>query len=216
MVDRKGAENFIIKMIGKIASGSDNVIIYKNLFAKMTNAEFDVFINKQFLPITVPNFTSTKISVKSNLELAKELGYNFFQKLWIGANNGNPTYLTPIPYLVVDLPLRRASQLLIKKLAIAENNKSVDTLSGQLSSATKGAKISFPELQVLSAMGLDHSITELMKYRGGDSKGFLAMNSMISKMGGANQKTLVNYSSGVESTKILKTFLTCMHISSTL
>ena len=216
MNNRAGAETFILNWINKITEDADNVIIYKNLFAKMTNSEFDVFINKSMLPISAPNFTKVKLSVERNLKLAKELGHDFFQRIWIGASGGNPTYLTPIPYLVMDLPIRRASQLLIKKLAVADNNKSVDTLTGQLSSTTKGAKISYPELQVLSAMNLDKSITELMKYRGGDSKGFLAMNAMISKYGTANQSTLVNYSSGVESTRLLKTFLTCCHLKNNL
>lgn len=89
-------------------------------------------------------------------------------------------------------------------------------MSGQPTGDSKGSKISFPELQNLAAMGLDNSVIEMMKYRGGDLKGFNAMNAMIARYGTTNLKTLQNYSSGVESTRVLKTFLTSCHLRSTL
>ena len=127
-----------------------------------------------------------------------------------------PTHLTPIEYLVVDLPLRRASQLLIKKIKVPDHSNVIDALTGQPTGESKGATLSHPELQVCAAMGLEDSMVELMKYRGGDNKGIVALNGMLSKYGTANLKTLSNYASGVESTKTLKTFLTCMHLKSTL
>ena len=89
-------------------------------------------------------------------------------------------------------------------------------MSGQPTGDSKGSKISFPELQILASMGLDNCVVEMMKFRGGDLKGFNAMNGMIGKYGEASLKTLANYSSGVESTRTLKTFLTGMHLNSSL
>lgn len=219
--NRAAAEALILKYIKKISPRSTNDQIYKDLFASMNNTQFAEFIadlesGKRFLAIVNPNMMDTGLSVENNLKIAEELGHKFFQRLWIDGKEGEPAYLSPIEYLVVDLPLRRASQLLIKKIKVPEHNRVVDTLSGQPTGESKGAKISYPELQVCAAMGLENSMVELMKYRGGDTRGNKAYNAMLSKMGTTNLKTLSNYSSGVESITTLKTFLNAAHLRSTL
>lgn len=219
--NRPKAEAFILKYINKIAPDGRNVDIYKKLFASMSDKDFDKFMTDiesgdKFLVVISPNFDSTGVTTENNLKVAEELGHNFFQKLWIEGKDGLPTYLTPIEYLVVDLPLRRASQLLIKKISVPDHNRVVDTLTNQPTGDSKGAGFSYPEVQVCAAMGLDNSLIELMKYRGGDAKGGTAFNMMISKYGVANLSNLKQYASGVESTKTLKTFLTACHLKSTL
>jgi hypothetical protein len=219
--NRKKTELFIYEYIEKLLPNSGNLNIYKKLFASMSDEQFDSFMKdlesgKQILSIIAPNLSEFKLSTERNLAIADELGHNFFEHIWIEGKDDMPTYLTPITYMVVDLPLRRASQILIKKIRVPDDMRTVDTLTGQPTGESKGAKISYPELQVCAAMGLENTMVELMKYRGGDNKGNVAYNAMISKYGTANLKTLSNYTSGVESTKTLKTFLTCMHISTIL
>lgn len=219
--NRKKVESFILTYIGKIMPGNENTDIYKKLFANMSDSDFDVFIDEldkgtRYLSIIAPNFYKDRLSVDNNLKIAEELGHNFFQQLWIQGKGDIPTHLTPVSYLVIDLPLRRASQILIKKISVPENNRTVDIMTGQPTGESKGARISHPELQVAAAMGLEKSLIELMKYRGGDAKGGMALNAMLNKYGTANLSTLNNYASGVESTKTLKTFLTAAHLKSTL
>lgn len=221
MSNRKAAEQFIIKYIDALMPGSENKSIYENFFKKMSDEEFDAFMaklkqGKAKLSIIAPNFGKQKLNVKRNLDLAKELGHNFFQRIWVDGKGERPTYLTPIPYMVVDLPLRRQAQLLIKKISIPEDNKTIDMVTGQPTGPSKGSKISYPELQVLAAMGLDNSLVELLKFRGGDTKGFIAMNKMISLRGGVSLNAIERFAGGVESTKTLKAFLTAMHLSNTL
>lgn len=218
---RADVEHFILEKLHEMAPGGQTPAFYKQRFERMSDEDFKTFMadlesGKEFLVLYAPNFGNTGLSVSRNFALAKKMGHNFFQRLWIGAQGNVPAYLTPIQYLVVDLPLRRASQLLTKKIRLPEHNKTVDTLTGQPTGESRGAKISLPELQVLSAMGCDYSVVELMKYRGGDLKGHNAMNGMIARYGAANQKTLANYASGVESTRTLKTFLTSAMLKSTL
>lgn len=219
--NRKATEEFILKYIDKLIPGSKNTDFYKTLFSNMSDQEFDTYINdlesgKRFLILTAPNFSDKSLSVERNLNIAKELKHDFFQKLWVEGEGDNVTYLTPIKYMVVDVPVRRPSQILIKKISVPKNTKTVDALTGQVTGESKGAKISYPELQVTAAMGLDNCMIELMKYRGGDQRGGIALTSMLSKLGTANLKVLSNYASGVESTKTLKTFLTAAHLKSTL
>lgn len=221
MTKRKEAEAFIISYVEKITPNTENGNIYRNIFKAMNDKDFDAFITdietgKKNIAVIVPNFSKAKLSVERNLQIAKELGHNFFQRIWIEGKGDLPTYLTPNPYLIFDLPVRRASQLLTKKISVPKHNRVIDALTGQPTGESKGAKISYPELQVCAAMGLDNTMVELMKYRGGDARGHAALNGMLSRYGQANQNTLSGYASGVESTRTVKTFLLAAHLKSTL
>jgi len=218
---RAETEAFILQSIEAIVPGGPTTELYRAYFKKLTDAEFADFMDAlerddTFLTLTMPNFGPSP-KLERNLEIAESLGHSFFQRLWIGAHDGMPTHLTPVPALVVDLPLRRASQMLVKKLSVQESDKTHDLLSGQPSGeARRGAKISFPELQIMTAMGLDQTVTELFKYRGGDTRGRRALNAMINRHGSANLETLSHYAGGVESTRTVSTFLKAMHLANTL
>ena len=219
--NRQASQDFILKWLMRMTPKGTTVQIYIDLFTAMDDAAFESFITdiesgKKSLAIIAPNFSDTGLSTKNNLDLAPELGHEFFQQVWIDGDGVRPRYLTPIPYLVVKLPLRRQAQLLTKKIAIPEDNKSVDDFTGQPTGRSKGSKISYPETQVMAAMDLVNCLTELLKYRGGDVKGFSAMNDSISKTGGASEQVIRRYAGGVESTKTLKNFLTCMHLENSI
>jgi len=220
MANRKAAESFIIKYISKLTPGSDNSSRYEDLFKTMSDVDFSKFMSgletgEVFLTIIEPNFQET-YTVENNLKLAEELDHNFFEKLWIEGNENTPTYLTPNEYLVIDLPVKRVSQILSKKISIPDHNKVIDSLTGQPTGDSKAAKVSYTELQVAAAMELEETMVELIKYRGGDRNGRAAYEASLSSTGKANLKTLSKFSSGVESTNTLKTFLTSAHLKNTL
>ena len=218
--NRKKAEQVIVSMIGELTPGSDNAAMYKRIFAVMNDKEFDdlmVGIEKgtKHLYVIAPNFEKT-LSVQRNLELAEKWGHNFFQKLWIEGDENEPSYWTPNEFLVMDVPARRASQTLVKKISVPPHNRAIDALTGQPTGESKGAKISYPELGVCAAMGLNRCMVELMKYRGGDIKGGAALAASLSKYGVASQETLKHYASGVVSTQTLNTFMICAGFKSNL
>lgn len=219
--NRAAATSFIVKYIGKLLPGSENAAIWKAKLEGMSDKEFSSFIDKlesgeEFLTIIAPNFGKQKLNTGNNIAIAEELGHNFFQRLWVSSTGDTPTYLTPIPYMVVDMPVFRASRMLTKKISVPKHNRVIDALTGQPTGESKGGRVSYPEVQLCAASGLDNCMVELLKYRGGDIKGNAALSGMIGKYGKANLTTLKQYASGVESTRTLKTFLTCMHLRSTL
>lgn len=221
MSNRKAATEFILSHIDKILPGSPNRKRYEDLFAGMNDKQFDEFMKKLEsgevnLSIISPNLTKDRLDVNRNIKIADSLGHDFFQHLVLTDPTTGVPYLTPLRYLVVDLPVRRQVQLLQKKITIPENNKHVDDLSGQSTGASKGSKISFPELQVLFAQNLDSTITELIKFRGGDSKGFNAMNRSIYETGGASIEHLAKGGTKVKSVTTLTTLLKAMHLDNTL
>lgn len=218
---RKLAQDFIITYIQKILPGKENSELYNKLFSDMSDEDFSKFIDdlesgKTRLAIINPNFSKNKLEVSRNLAIAKELKHNFFQRVWIPEKKGVPSHLTPIKYLVIDLPLRRQAQLLDKKISIPEDNNSIDNLTGQPTGKSKGSKISFPELQILAALNLEKSITEMIKYRGGDEKGYNAMTTSIARTGSVSLNAIEPFSGEVKSTQALRTLLSGMHLKNSL
>jgi hypothetical protein len=218
---RKEAQEDILKWIDEIDTSGYNRKIYEHKFSAMNDAEFDVMITaieqgRADLAIIAPNFSQVKLSVANNFRVGDLLGHKFFQKINVPAKDGKPAYQTPIPYLVMDLPARRQAQLLEKKISIPEHNNAVDDLTGQPTGPSKGSRLSYPEIQVLAALGFESSVVEMLKYRGGDEKGFNAMNTMIARTGGVSQKAIEPYSGGVKATQTLKSYLAGMHLKATL
>lgn len=219
--NRKAAEAFILKYIDKMMPGSPNTQMYQDMFKDMSDKDFDKWINDigtghENLIIVAPNMAEYKMDVKRNLDIAEELGHEFFQRIWVQPEDGSPKYLTPNKHLVYKLPVRRQAQVLVKKISIPKDNHTVDYLTGQPTGDSKGGKISYVELQILAAKGLDSSINELIKIRGGDDGAFKAMNTLISRNGDVSQEEVLPYATGVKSTEILKAYLTSAHLESDL
>lgn len=222
MANRKEAENYLYRMLDELTFTKYNSENYKALFSKLSDKEFDKFVtklqeNKLTLPVTIANFECRSMTIETNVAYAKKhFNYDFFKRIWIGPTANSAKYLTPIKHMVLVLPVRRASQRLDYKLSVPASNKATDTTTGQATGASKGSGFSYPELQVLNGMNMFSCITELMKYRGGDTGGFAAMNLMLARYGTANQTELAKFSTGVESTRSLKIYLSGMMLKSTL
>lgn len=222
MGDRKAAMNEIITWIEKILPNGGNKAIYEEQLGQLSDEAFERYMNQlesgeETLFLVSPNLSKVRLSTERNLKVAKELGHNFFERLWLTDPHTGTTYLTPIPYLVVDLPLRRQAQTLAKKVSIPLESSKSDLLTGQPSfgGENKGASLSFPELTVLHAQGLEKSIEELIKFRGGDEMAYRAMNKHIINNGAAFTSQIVT-PSRVKSTETLSIYLKSMHINNNL
>lgn len=218
--NREKAQAFILEYIDKIAPGGQNKSMYEQFFKTLTDKQFEEFMlkleNEDFtLCIIAPNFSEIKLDINKNIEIAKELGHDFFERIWVPATQDTPAYLTPNKYMVVDLPVKRQAQILTKKITIADHNNTVDDMTGQPTGDSKGSKISYPETQVLAAIGLNESLREFLKFRGGDEGGFNAMNTIIDRTGAVKLDAIDKYSTGVKSSQTVKVFLTSMHLKTT-
>lgn len=220
--NRQAAEAELINVIESIIPGSQNTKIYQEIMAVMPNNEFEQWIDDlesgaRYLALIVPERGEASLSVERNLDLAEKWGHKFFEKIWMDPQNGAPAYLSNDEYFVCDLPLKRQAQFLIKKISIPEDNRSVDTLTGQPTGKSKGSKISWPELQILAALGgFDETIAEFFKFRGGDLQGFNAMNDMIYRTGGVSLNSINTLGTKVKAVQSLSTLLTSMHLADTL
>lgn len=212
---------FILKNLDAILPGNSDVPRYKAFLEGMTDKAFseymkDLGTGNKFLTITAPNGTKPGLSHERNLELGDKLGIPFFQKLWFEGKGDMPSYQTPNEFLVVRVPVRLASQRLQKKMSVPKTQRVINALTGQPTGDSKGASISFPELRVCASMGLEKTMVELMKYRGGDARGGAAYNASLMRTGRVNLQAISHFASGVESTNTLKTFLLSAHLRNSL
>lgn len=220
--NRKAAEEELLSCIEQILPGSENSRIYQDILKGMPDNEFDQWIadlesGARQLALIAPELVEPSLSVERNLDLAEKWGHKFFERIWMDSQNGSPSYLSNEPYLVVDLPLKRQAQFLIKKISIPEDNRSIDTFTGQPTGKSKGSKISWPELQILAALGgFDETIAEFFKFRGGDLQGFNAMNNMIANTGGVSLNAIGSLGTKVKAVQSLSTLLTSMHLTNTI
>ncbi|EPU3829027.1 hypothetical protein ACVWU4_001008 [Campylobacter coli] len=219
---RKQVEQLILTYIKKIVSGDDNYNLYVNLFKNMTDAEFHQFMldlrdDKTRLQIIVPTGDEkNKVSVNNNFKIAKELGYNFFQRLVFPPTDDEVGFTTPVKHIIYKLPIRSVVQSLTKKISLPESNVRRDAMTGQVTGEDKAAKLTLPEIQVLIGLGLDKTIEELLKHRGGDLGAENALIRSLVTFGDVSQSQIAEFSTGVKSTETLKTLLLGMHINSTL
>lgn len=216
---RAAAEAEILLWMEKIHPGGGMVEKYKTLLKELSDEEFHNYMTQladgtAVLSIEVPNLETSKITIENNLKLAKELGHEFFERLWLTDPATDTVYLTPHRYLVIDLPLRRQQQMLVEKSSIPESNRHVDDLTGQPSGESHAASLTFPELQVLYARGADALIEEYIKFRGGDTKAFQRMNRQAQATGGVSLEAIKQQGpTRVKSTETLGTLLTAAHLS---
>lgn len=223
MSKRKRVEELILSTLDEIDVGSskDNTLYYKNLFASMNDKQFDEFMiklrdNKITLSMIIPNGGAVKVDVENNFKIARKFNYEFIDHLKFTNVPEIGDYITPIKYLTMILPIRRAAQTLSKKISIPESDNKIDMLSGQVTGKSKSSKLTLPEIQILAGMGLKSSIRELVKLRGGDLGGKNAMNTMLIKTGEVSQQDVEPYTTGVKSVQVLKNYFKAIHIASTL
>lgn len=218
--NRRAAEAFIISHIDEMTNNKENVEFYKKKFKSMNDAEFEAFIdgldNETIrLAVVEPNYSPNGfVSSEKLTEMCERLGRPIMQSIYYEGRDGLPSYKSPVKYPVYLVPVRRASQMLIKKVSVPPHTKVRDMLTGQVTGESKGATLSGPEGQFLGAMGANYSAIEKMKYTAGDARGEAAYIAMLSRYGRANQSVLEQFSSGVKVTQAVNTFLTAaMHRS---
>jgi hypothetical protein len=218
---REEATKLAIKLLSMFDGYNDSVKETEMMLNDLSDKDFDAFMTalaegKDYLPYILPTMGKIKMSTARNLEIAEKIGHQFFHRLWLTDPASGEVYLTPKRYLVMDLPLRRQQQHLQKKIRIPESNKSVDDMTGQVTGDSKGASISFPELQILYSQGLEQTIRELFKFRGGDEEAYKALNRDAMQSGVPSMDAVDTGNTRPQSTETLGILLKSMHLNNNI
>ena len=219
---RELAEKEILYFIERILPDGENVKIYKDLFARTSDEEFDVWMERlgngeEILAIFKPNLLGAKISLTRNIEVAEELGFPLFQHLYLTDQDTGMVRKTPAKYLIGMVPFRRQAQTLESKMSVPDNDDVVDQLTGQATGVSKGSRMSYPEIQVNLSKGLDKMLLELVKFRAGDAKSYAAMNKSIYETGSVSlDSVMANVPSTVKASESLSVILKAMMIQNNI
>lgn len=190
-----------------------NIGLISNLIDGMSDKELDALVEdiangKSVLPLVVPN--GSTIDYEDLLDTAKKRKVQLHKK--IITIDGNKRTKGRIPRLVMEVPVKKLAQLVDKKRSIADDQHSVNHLTGQVTGASKSMSITNPELSLWSGNGMDASIREATKYRGGDINAKLVIEKLAESGMEITQETLERYSSGPEVNNTVKQMLLGMHI----
>lgn len=219
--NRQAAEAFLFNFLKEMHASPCNEEIYRTRFKEMSDAEFDDYMGRlargeAFLTLTEPNLTGSRISTENNVRVAKKLfNHEFFQHLNVKEDDGFE-YQTPIKFMVIPLPWRRAAQTRVKKNSVPPHSRTIDAMTGQVTGESKGAAVSYPELQLGLAMGAENTMQEFMRIRGGDVKANQAMKASLAKYGRVSLETLSMYGQGATVARVAKAYLIAMHLKNNL
>ncbi len=219
MGNRVAFRKIILDGVTEILKGNKdvlehNIALISELIDSKSDKALEEFVNdlqsgKVIIPLIIPN-GSAGIEYEGLKKSAEKLNVKIHKKLVVTKNGRKIKY--SIPRLVLELPAKKLSQLLDKKRSIADDQNSINHLTGQVTGASKSMSVSSPELSLMQANGMYDSIKELTKYRGGDANARIAIEKMAELGMPIDQNILEQYSSGPEINNTVKQLLLGMHI----
>lgn len=215
---RKQVEELFLKRV-KDANSMVTYNVMLEFFKSLNDKEFTTLMKnlksgKEVLSFIIPHSESTKIDEHNIINLLNGLGVKLEQHLTVKSEEYGD-YKTPIKFLLLDLPFKRASQTLDKKVSIPKGNKT-SLLTGGVTGESQSSKITMPETMIQSGFNLEKTISELFVPRGGDLGAGNAMDQYLYNTGSVSMSDIKPYSTGNVSTRTLKSYLTASHIKSTL
>lgn len=211
-----------------IPDDKTNVTLLEEKLGAMSDKAFEEYIRglkpantpeeiakRQVIPFYVPNLSKKRISIARNYQIARDLGRSLEHRLVMTDPATGLQYVTPHSYPVYDLPVRRQAQTVVKKRSIPEHNQRIDDLTGQPTSDSKGSRVSAPELVANASRGLDKTIMEFIKVRGGDNAAYREMRRRLIQDGECTLDQ-VSHLGRARSTKTAAILFNCMHIGNNL
>lgn len=217
---RDEAEAFALSKVAKIDVSGENTRLLKEQFHAMNDKQFDEWIADcrkgiDFIPIVLPNLSGHGVTTENNIKVARELGIELLQRLWITDETTGRRFLSVEKYLLLPLPVTRQIQTLVDGFTVPDHNRSVDDLTDQPVGDSKGAGVSGPELLIMAASELDQVILECIKVRGGDAEAMRQADRSIIETGHATIAAAMALDSRAKATDTLKKFFTGCHFHST-
>ncbi len=191
---RKRITEYIVKVMNTLDPSGDNGKRYTTFLGKMSDNEFITFMDylskkKTAINIVMPNMKKT-LRIPDIIKALHVVDLNVYHKLWLQDRTTGRKYLTNEKYLVLQLPIRRAQQEVDKKLSVPSRDQKIDALTGQVTGPDKACALSSPEIQSLNTRGLEATLNELVRVRGGDINAYGDFKRQLEETGGAELNTL--------------------------
>ncbi len=203
---RKKAEEYLLKVV---KDGDPSGVTYnsvKEQLAKMDDKRFHEYYlaikeSREFIPIIMPNNTNHGMTVDKALDLCEKYKIEIFQRFWYRHPITGVKVLSNFKVPFLHMMVRRQIETLFNKISTAADNNRVDGLTGQ---AIEGASaITQPESLVSLEKGLDATLVEKLKYRGGDVEGGRLFDKALIETGQVSTTQL--YETHKTTTRVVQT-----------
>jgi len=191
---RKKIEDYIIKTVSIMDPSKTNANRYRKIFSGMDDKQFHAFMQKlkdkkAKLCLYAPNM-KINLQAEDLYKAADFTNAKIFEKVEMVDPATNTKYIPPHEFMILRLPVRRVKQYQMHKMSVPESDKRIDMLTGQVVKPDKAAAFSFVEMQIMHGRGLDNTIMEFMKLRGGDIHAYATMKQSLEETGEFSQESL--------------------------
>lgn len=214
---REDIEVYICQVLDLIDKSKQNSDYYKELFAKMSDKEFEDFVKKPYSVVFQIKLFEIEPVMEDVNKAANFMKVPLIERValpYLYRNkDGNPVWSKPC--LVVYLHHKRVQQMISKK-----NKYSIEVgtrdMSGRLISDNKGAAMSDREFECLAVMGLDYTMREFSKPKadGLESKSY--MYNTINTLGDVSESDIEYKKTDSIAKNLMSVYLLGCHINSNL
>lgn len=219
--NRQLATRNIIGFLEHLLPGTGWSATYKEYLDKMTDKQFDDYINRlakeeEFIIATNPVNSGFRLNKEHLNKVSEKIDAPFHHRIRMQDPETGQLYLTPVKHLVMCLTDRRQVQMFWKKNATAENSRKRNVLTGQPTGESKGSAISNPELNALKGRNLRNTMIELVKFRGGDTTAYAVGNNLIMRDGDVKLADLMYLPSKATVVYTQDAYFKAMHLRTNL
>lgn len=210
MSKQKEVIDEFIATFKSMGASKENLTMYSYLY-KLSKEEFnkvlDEISNGNYLPMYEANMSESSLEVDALLKTGDDLGINFFEKLVMTDELSGVKYTTKNEYMILDIPVRRQKQHVSKGMSVATSSSSTDPTTGQVTGNSKRGQLSLPEIMMLQSAGLDDTIYELIKVRGGDEAAMSYAKKQAMSTGDFTLSKVSDLGTNVGTTDTLRAYL---------
>ncbi len=216
---RRAVENYVLQHVTTMDPSGFNTQRYQTMFTDMSDEMFDHWMGmiksgQTRLYLYAPNMKVT-LSVPNLLQAARDIKLQLFERIRLWDPVTKRYYLTPHPYLILKLPVRRLKQYLMDKISVPDSDRVTNPTTGQVSKPDKGSAISMTEAQTLDSKGLHKSLTELTNVRGGNQVAYANLRSNLEETGQSSLAE-IDTSGGIRSAVVASVLLESLHLENNL
>lgn len=158
-----------------IEKDDDNITNTKKL---IKNGQFKTRLRK-------PNLSKT-MTVETINKVADSLGIKLYERVMFKDNMTGKRYMPDNIFAIPRLSIARVKQFVTEKQSLPSGDTKIDLASGQVIKPDKGSSISLIEAQAIKGKGLDLSLIEFLKHRGGDINSYTQYSSELLETGRTN------------------------------
>jgi hypothetical protein len=218
---RKKVQDRILQIVKTADPTGLNAQRYEKLFDRLDDKQFhhwmeELRVNKNNRKLTLfaPNLKNN-LKVDNLLKAADALNLKLFERVRIYDAVSKRYFLTPVEYLILDLPVRRLKQSLEDKMSIPTSDRRTSQLTGQVIKPDASSSVSMVEQQIMVSKGLIKVATELGNIRGGNIEGYASFVSDIENTGTGNLSE-VDPSTRPRSADTVRSLFLAMHLDNNL